>query len=106
VTWRKTGIASTRDCNLCEVPDELWSIGGSLRAADLSGNSLCRLPPDVERLGGLMQLSLSRNLLVSEGVPWDKLAMLTQITVLALDHNRSELFSGDWHLFPIMVTFL
>jgi hypothetical protein len=86
--WAKTGVASIRDAGVLEAPSQLWELGDSLRAADLGGNRLTCLPPTVASLTSLTRLRLSGNCLVSEGVPWTQFAALTQLTVLALDHNQ------------------
>ncbi len=86
--WGKTGVATLRDAGVAEVPSQLWGLGESLRAADLGGNRLTCLPPNIASLTALTRLRLSGNRLVSEGVPWAQLAALTQLTVLALDHNK------------------
>lgn len=85
--WKKTGIASLRDLKLTELPAELWSCGDALRVADLGGNRLTALPPTLGSLARLQKLRLSLNMLTDEGMPWDALASLTQLVVLALDHN-------------------
>lgn len=77
-----------RDAALWEAPGKLWGLGESIRAADLGGNNLSCLPPTVASLTSLSRLRLSNNQLISEGVPWAQLACLSQLTVLALDHNR------------------
>lgn len=89
--WQKTGVASIRDAGVGQVPSQLWEVADSLRSADLGGNRLTCLPPNVVLLTGLTRLRLSSNRLVSEGVPWAQLAALSQLTLLALDHNQCVL---------------
>ncbi len=86
--WRKTGVASIRDAGLAQVPSQLWDVADSLRSADLGGNHLTCLPPNVALLTGLTRLRLSGNRLVSGGMPWTQLAALSQLNLLALDHNQ------------------
>lgn len=85
--WKKTGIASLRDLKLAELPAQLWACGDALRVADLGGNRLTALPPSLSALARLQKLRLSLNALADSGMPWDALASLTQLVVLALDHN-------------------
>ncbi len=87
--WAKTGVVSARDAGLSELPGSLWTVGAAARTADLGGNSLTALPGSIAALTAITRLRLSHNALTSEGMPWDALASLLQLTVLALDHNRS-----------------
>jgi Leucine-rich repeat (LRR) protein len=84
--WKKTGIASLRDLKLNELPAELWACG-DLRVADLGGNRLTAVPPSLGSLARLQKLRLSLNALTDAGIPWDAMASLTHLVVLALDHN-------------------
>ncbi|CAL8464368.1 g3903 [Coccomyxa elongata] len=86
--WCKTGVASIRDAGVGQVPSQLWDVADSLRSADLGSNHLTCLPPNVALLTGLTRLRLSGNRLVSGGVPWTQLAALSQLNLLALDHNQ------------------
>ena len=102
--WAKTGVISARDAGLSELPDILWAVGAAARTADLSGNSLTALPAAVAMLTALTRLRLSHNALISEGMPWDGLAGLPQLTVLALDHNRLVLGSSSTVAALMLVT--
>ena len=86
--WAKTGIISLRDAGLAELPGSVWAVGSAARTADFGGNALTALPAGVASLTGLSRLRLSHNALSSAGVPWDALASLQQLRLLALDHNR------------------
>lgn len=87
VVWRKTGIAALRDLKLAAVPPEAIALGGTLRVLDLGGNALESLPDSLSALSALQRLRLSLNAL-SDGGTWAPLLGLTQLVVLALDHNR------------------
>ena len=86
--WDKTGIVALRGADLAELPNSLWAVGAAARTADLGGNALTALPAGIAALTGLMRLRLSHNALESAGVPWEALASLQQLRMLALDHNR------------------
>lgn len=87
--WAAVGIASLRDEQLSSLPEELWSVGPSIRVADLGGNKLKSIPAFLSAFFALQRLRLSHNQLSVEGIPWPALAGMCQLAVLALDHNRS-----------------
>lgn len=88
--WAKTGIAALRDLKLAAIPPELLTpaAAGAVRVADLGGNQLTALPPSFSALASLQKLRLSMNRLEDGGVPWEAVASLKQLVVLALDSNR------------------
>ena len=86
--WAAVGIASLRDQQLSSLPEELWSIGPSIRVADLGGNKLLSIPASLSAFSALQRLRLSHNQLPVEGIPWPALAGMQHLAVLALDHNR------------------
>lgn len=88
--WAATGIISLRDQQLQSVPEQLWQaqIAAKARAADLGGNRLETLPPEIGQLASLQRLRLSHNWLAEEGLPWEALAGLSQLATLVLDSNR------------------
>eukprot|EP00887_Chlorella_sp_A99_P005295 scaffold1.g5295.t1 len=87
--WARTGIASVRDMRLEELPAELLSpaVASAVRVLDAGGNRLAALPAALAATTGLQRLRLSGNVL-GDGPGLDCLSALTQLTVLALDHNR------------------
>lgn len=85
------GIVSLRDERLSSLPEELWSIGPSIRVADFGGNKLMSIPASLTAFSALQRLRLSHNQLSDDGLPWPALAVMPQLAVLALDHNRSAL---------------
>lgn len=87
--WAAVGIASLRDEQLSKLPEELWSIGPSIRVADFGGNKLMSIPASLTAFSALQRLRLSHNQLSDDGIPWPALAVMPQLAVLALDHNRS-----------------
>lgn len=56
--------------------------------ADLGGNKLISIPASLSAFSALQRLRLSHNQLSVEGIPWPALAGMSQLAVLALDHNR------------------
>jgi Leucine-rich repeat (LRR) protein len=89
--WSKTGIAALRDLKLTELPPEMFTntlCCDNIRVLDLGGNNFSALPPSISNLKKLQKLRLSFNLLTDQGMPWDALCSMTQLVVLALDHNN------------------
>ena len=89
--WAAVGIASLRDEHLDNLPEELWSIGPSIRVADFGSNKLTCISSSLSVFSALQRLRLSHNQLPDEGIPWTALAAMPQLAVLALDHNRFAL---------------
>lgn len=89
-SWTKTGIVALRDLRLTQLPDEMFSpaCADAVRVADLGGNQLTALPPSFSHLHRLQKLRLSLNCLTDAGMPWESLVSLTQLVVLAIDHNK------------------
>lgn len=85
--WGKVGIMSLREEQLLELPSQIWKVEG-IRCADLGGNRLSSLPSACMALTSLQKLRLSYNQLSTEGIPWQSLAAMPQLNILALDHNR------------------
>jgi len=67
------------------VPAAALAVAGA-RVADFGNNALDGLPEALGYLAALQRLRLSHNRLPSGALP--ALAPLTQLLVLALDHNR------------------
>lgn len=86
--WAAVGIASLQDEKLSSLPDELWPVGPSIRVADFGINRLTSIPSTLSAFSALQRLRLSHNQLSDEGMPWPALATMSQLAVLALDHNR------------------
>lgn len=89
MTWSKTGIVSLRDLKLYSLPEEMFedSCCRNIKVADIGGNRLKRVPEKVCVLSSLQKLRLSSNQLDDEGVPWNSLATLPNLSVLALESN-------------------
>jgi len=58
-----------------------------LRFLDVAENNLTRIPMALERMPGLASLNLSENQIVLDAAGSDRLAQLTQLKRLHLDHN-------------------
>jgi Leucine-rich repeat (LRR) protein len=89
--WSKTGIAALRDLKLTEIPLEIFthtSCCENIRVLDLGGNNFSSLSPSIVHLKKLQKLRLSFNSLENDGMPWEALSSMTQLIVLALDHNK------------------
>lgn len=87
-SWQKMGVVALRDLGLAEVPAGCFEGLADVRGADLSQNCLTAIPADVSRLASLGSLRLSENALRDEGLPWEALAGLRGLTLLALDGNE------------------
>lgn len=87
VTWAKTGVVALRGAALSCVPPAMLELGPAARVADLEGNVLETLPPELGGLCALQRLRLSYNSLTEAGFP-DTLSRLASLSVLAADHNR------------------
>ncbi|KAI3433885.1 hypothetical protein D9Q98_003687 [Chlorella vulgaris] len=88
-SWAKTGIAALRDLKLTQLPPELFdpSTAPCIRVLDCGGNALTSLPQCISQLTALQRLRLSINRLADDGMPWQLLAGLSQLVVLAADDN-------------------
>lgn len=58
-----------------------------MRVLDLGGNCLSAFPSDINGLTNLQRLRLCGNQLKSDTIHWQSLTSLSQLSVLALDHN-------------------
>ncbi|PSC75686.1 LRR repeats and ubiquitin-like domain-containing protein isoform A [Micractinium conductrix] len=87
-TWQKTGIAALRDLRLAQLPPELFNVASGVRVLDAGGNQLAVLPPAFTVLSALQRLRLSINQLSDEGMGWQLLGALPQLSVLSADDNR------------------
>ncbi|KAG1666955.1 hypothetical protein FOA52_004238 [Chlamydomonas sp. UWO 241] len=65
------------------------------RAADLSHNTLTRLPASVSNLSSLVSLRLGRNALVDDGMPWGAVGGLRALQVLEMDDNQLTQVPGS-----------
>jgi hypothetical protein len=88
-SWAKTGIAALRDLKLVQLPPELFdpSTAPCIRVLDCGGNALTSLPQCISQLTALQRLRLSINRLADDGMPWQLLAGLSLLVVLAADDN-------------------
>ena len=86
--WRKLGIISLRGQGVTTVLADVWDVGGAARVADLGNNTLASLAPAISCLVNLQRLRLNHNQLSEGSIPWEALATLSGLTMLALDHNR------------------
>lgn len=87
--WFKTGIVSLRDLKLHALPNEVFAecCQNSVRIADMGGNCLSSLSPRIAELTRLQKLRLSSNALTDDGIPWDALTSLPNLSVLSLESN-------------------
>ncbi|KAG0623047.1 hypothetical protein M758_3G145100 [Ceratodon purpureus] len=85
--WKLTGVVSLRDSGSQKVPAAVWSLQSAVRVLDLAGNCLSAFPSDIKGLTNLQRLRLWGNQLKSDSIDWKSLASLSQLSVLALDHN-------------------
>ncbi|KAI9118099.1 hypothetical protein K1719_010431 [Acacia pycnantha] len=86
--WTATGVIALSECNLKDMPDEVWACGSSGRVLDCNDNSIAHVPVTIERLTGLEKLFLNTNKLLDASICWEGLTNLKHLAVLSLNHNE------------------
>ena len=88
--WGKTGIVGLRNAGIDEIPQDVWELGESVKAADFFSNRIVAVPAAVASLVAVTRIRLSDNKLTSPCVAWEALCTLPNLVVLALDNNALE----------------
>lgn len=86
--WKLTGIVALHDCDLKEVPEEVWDCGLSIRILDISKNCIKEIPQQVSALKSLNKLLLTANDIADENICWEGLSCLQKLLNLSLSENR------------------
>ncbi|TVU30484.1 hypothetical protein EJB05_22111, partial [Eragrostis curvula] len=86
--WKRTGIVALHDCNLKEVPEEVWDCGPSVRILDVSNNGIKEIPHKIAALKSLTKLLLTANDIADENITWEGLSCLPTLLNLSLSQNR------------------
>ncbi|XP_078179308.1 LRR/ubiquitin-like domain protein [Carex rostrata] len=86
--WKITGVVTLSECQLREVPDEVWGCGSSIRALDLSTNFIQQIPLKISELKSINKLLLTGNDLSEDSICWEGLLSLKLLSFLSLNNNR------------------
>ncbi|KAK3274201.1 hypothetical protein CYMTET_17605 [Cymbomonas tetramitiformis] len=87
-SWSKTGIIGFRDSGLQEIPCEVWGVGSAGRVLDLGSNHIMSIAASISQLPNLQKLRLDGNSLQDEGMPWEAMTALVNLTHLSVNSNR------------------
>uniref|UniRef100_A0A0N5AV00 Leucine-rich repeat-containing protein 40 n=1 Tax=Syphacia muris TaxID=451379 RepID=A0A0N5AV00_9BILA len=82
---QKSRVLQLRNCNLKNLPEQLFEVTEILRNLDLSQNCIRSLPSTIGTFVNLKQLHLSNNEL--SALP-DDIGLLKKLEVLSLDNNE------------------
>ncbi|KAJ0084979.1 hypothetical protein Patl1_31040 [Pistacia atlantica] len=85
--WKATNIVALAECNLKDIPDEVWPCAPFIRILDISHNFIQHVPDRIDCLTGLRKLSLDGNGLSDESINWRGLTSLKLLQVLSLSQN-------------------
>ncbi|KAJ0084915.1 hypothetical protein Patl1_31036 [Pistacia atlantica] len=85
--WKATNIVALAECNLKDIPDEVWPCAPFIRILDVSHNSIQHVPDRIDCLTGLRKLYLNGNALSDESISWQRLTSLKLLQVLFLSRN-------------------
>ncbi|KAJ0084975.1 hypothetical protein Patl1_31044 [Pistacia atlantica] len=85
--WKATNIVALAECNLKDIPDEVWPCAPFIRILDISHNFIQHVPDRIDCLTGLRKLSLDGNGLSDESINWQGLTSLKLLQVLSLSQN-------------------
>ncbi|XP_031271898.1 LRR repeats and ubiquitin-like domain-containing protein At2g30105 [Pistacia vera] len=85
--WKATNIVALAECNLKDIPDEVWPCAPFIRILDISHNFIQYVPDRIDCLTGLRKLSLDGNGLSDESINWQGLTSLKLLQVLSLSQN-------------------
>ncbi|GKV08407.1 hypothetical protein SLEP1_g20039 [Rubroshorea leprosula] len=85
--WKATGVIALSECNLKDIPDEVWACGSSARLLDISKNTIQDVPTKIGCLTSIQKLYIDANGLLDESIQWEGLTSLKHLTLLSINHN-------------------
>ncbi|KAJ0084914.1 hypothetical protein Patl1_31037 [Pistacia atlantica] len=88
--WKATNIVALAECNLKDIPDEVWPCAPFIRVLDVSHNPIQHVPDRIDCLTRLRKLYLNGNGLPDESVSWQGITSLKRLQVLSLSWNCVE----------------
>ncbi|KAK3153843.1 hypothetical protein QOZ80_2BG0182230 [Eleusine coracana subsp. coracana] len=86
--WKRTGIVALHDCDLKEVPEEVWECGPSVRILDVSNNFIKEIPHKIAALKSLSKLLLTANDISDKNISWEGLSCVPTLLNISLSQNR------------------
>ncbi|XP_031271791.1 LRR repeats and ubiquitin-like domain-containing protein At2g30105 [Pistacia vera] len=85
--WKATNIVALAECNLKDIPDEVWPCAPFIRVLDISHNPIQHVPDRIDCLTRLRKLYLNGNGLPDESISWQGITSLKRLQVLSLSWN-------------------